>query len=914
MASVLAGKYRLDGVIGSGAFGTVYKAEHLDIGRAVAVKVLQIPEGMQASADQVQSRFLREAKILGRLEHPHAVQVLDFGEHEGYTFLVMELLRGRTLRQALKEDGAFGEPTIYHIAQQILAALARAHDLGLVHRDLKPSNVMLVPDLAGEEQVKLLDFGVATAFRDDSLADARNLSVTTKGMFIGTPQYAAPEQFMGDATAASDVYAVGLLLWEMVTGQPAVGSRVVALCAEAHLGEQKWRLPQSADVSPELARVIHRALDKRREHRYSDASAMLADVQFMTRASTAEIDEISLPATTPMSFENFTDRPGDLVAGKYRLGKLLGAGGFSRVLRATHVDMEREVAIKLLDLEGAVARSGGTTAADLKARFSREAKMSSQLQHPNTITVFDFGSDEQGRWYIAMELIEGTNLHAAIRKQGRFDPRRAATIARDCLRSLAEAHHRGFLHRDLKPGNIMVTKDFAGDEAVKVLDFGIATVVDVGIEQSPSFAPMKATQMGTFVGTPQYAAPEQFLGESLTPGTDIYMLGLVMWEMLTGRAAIETDVFGQCLKTHLAPTPWRFSESAGVPPGLAQIVYGALEKEPERRYKSAKEMADDLDQWLTGSRTTFSPSPSTQERWQPAMDYATSAIKKRVKAPTPTPDPPPPDESIELEPLLGSGDRLTFDPNLDEDFEPEFLKAAASEPAAEMRRGKRGGLASIPAFKEARIELDQTALSPQRKGRTAPASGSHDSVPVTARSQSFEKERPEIDWPKVAGGVGLILLVIVVFASVNQPEEQPKINVDDLTAVEPMHLEEFEESLREPEEEVLNRYSTEGILAAIEADGWTWRRAGESQALANVHEQGYRISRGKTSMEIRVVTTKAHSVAQKMFDQTNPPIGAVVFDNKLVRIFPPQGAQHPDVSEVARTLREYRRLVAEGVD
>src|SRR5690606_12776085 len=162
---------------------------------------------------------------------------------------------------------------------------------------------------------------------------------------------------------------------------------------------------------------------------------------------------------------------------------------------------EREVAIKLLDLDGAVA-AAGVSAADLKARFSREAKLSSQLKHPNSITVYDFG-DDGGRRYIVMELADGADLHRPLRRSGRFDPKRAATIARDIARSLSEAHHLGFLHRDLKPGNIMLARDFTGDEQVKVLDFGIATVLDVGTGQAGIEA-MQATRIGTFAGTPQY--------------------------------------------------------------------------------------------------------------------------------------------------------------------------------------------------------------------------------------------------------------------------------------------------------------------------------------------------------------------------------------------------------------------------
>jgi serine/threonine protein kinase len=656
-------------------------------------------------------------------------------------------------------------------------------------------------------------------------------------------------------------------------------------------------------ITPELRRVVERALDKRPEHRYADASAMLSDLQFMTRASTADHDDG--PKRMPPSAPNFNDQPGDMIAGKYRLGKVIGAGGFSRVLKATHIDMERTVAIKILDLEGAVAQAGGTTAQDLKTRFGREAKMSSRLQHPNTITVFDFGVDELGRWYIVMEYIDGINLYAAVRRGGKFAPKRAARIGRDILRSLAEAHHLGFLHRDLKPGNIMLSEDFMGEEAVKVLDFGIATVVDSSLSNQ-QFAAMKATQMGNFVGTPQYAAPEQFLGERLTPSTDVYMLGLVIWEMLMGKAAIVSDSFGECLKTHLDPTPWRFPPAAAIPEGLAQILYGALEKDMSKRYLSATEMADDLDGWLEGEERDFAPSPTTEERWEPALDdYKAVAEAKQRQAAARKPKAEP--STGEPEPLMGTGERFTFDPNLDEEFEPDFLKPPKPvETRRGKKRGQRGGLSSIPKFQEAKIELDlptdSMAVEPRRDRQVRPV-----------EPPPSQRQGPDVDWSKLAAGAGILIVAVVAWAALQGDEAPPPtVQVRDITKVEPMHLEDFENSLIEPEAELEHRYSTEGILKAVQTAGWSTRRGGDTRALANVHEQSYKISRADTTMEIRVVTTKSRRTAQKMFEDTREPIGAILFDNKLVRIFPPAGKHHPDVNVLIGLLREYREFVAEA--
>lgn len=571
-----------------------------------------------------------------------------------------------------------------------------------------------------------------------------------------------------------------------------------------------------------------------------------------------------------------------VLAGKYQLHESLGAGGFSRVMRATHIGMGREVAIKFLDLDAAVQASN-TSAERIRQRFSREAKLSSQLKHPNSITVYDFG-EERGNWYIVMELVDGVTLHQALRG-GPMLAERAAMIARDIAHSLAEAHHLGFLHRDLKPTNVMLTEDFTGDEVVKVLDFGIATVVDVDAVPA-GFEQMDATRSGTFVGTPRYAAPEQFLSEPLTPAADLYSLGLLLWEMVVGTPAVPTGGFAECLKAHLSPSPWRLPagttvEEAPEGEGLAEIIHRALQKAPEDRYTSAASFADDLDRWLDGEQPAFAASTVLND-WSPTFEAS-------------------------YDPLLSPDQgRLTFDPNLDESSEPEFLRRevpAAAEPVV----GQRGGLSSIPKFKEQKIELDLDAVESVRARAPRPTA---EQLLVTDAAPTDRDGTSALPVTKIMIGVGLFAALIFVVSSLRpEPEPPLKIDVDDITRVELMHLEEFEKTLREPEAAIDNVFPTEEIVGALEVAGWSVRKLPDAQTLANTHEQGYRIQREPTSMEIRVVTATSRHIAQTMFEQTKAPLSAVLLDNKLVRIFPPHGKSHPDVSSVAATLRAYRDAV-----
>ena len=931
LASVLSGKYRLDGVIGKGSFGTLYRAHHLAISRDVAVKVIEFPDFEQYRSDNIRKRFLQEAALLADIDHVHVARVLDSGDHQGHAYIVTELLEGRTLADAINRDGNFDEHKAYHYARQLLQAVAALHSAGMVHGNIKPANVLLVRNLAGQEDVKLLDVGVASAFRDDSLSSARK--VERDGGIIANPQYAAPERFMGPPTTATDVYAVGLIIWEMILGKPAVGSAVSSLCAEAHRSEEEWELPTYTGVSTAFRKAVNRAIAKQPSRRFPHAGALLEQLE----AAAPPPLETRLGVGAGISEATFEERPGDLIAGKYRLVSMLGTGGFSRVMRATHVEMERDVAVKLLDFDGAVAQ-GGASAAELHARFVREAKMSSQLRHPNTITVYDFGTDGGGRPFIVMELVDGMNLHAAIKRQGRFDPKRAARAAAQILRSLSEAHHLGFLHRDLKPGNIMLTTDHEGHETVKVLDFGIATVTDVG--NQGSIQSMQATQMGMFVGTPQYAAPEQFLGETLTPATDIYMLGLVLWEMLIGFEAITSDVFGECLKAHLDPSPWRFPESANIPAGLAQIVYGAVEKKASKRYLSASEMASDLEGWLAGTKKSFSPSPTSEVRWEPAMEYGPSPSQIEAHESAPPADAGPSSrlmpgkpvaasESSEGDGLLrGTQGRMTFDPNLDDDFEPEFLRGGfGDEPSEEEEaapqfdrpasrptepvRGSRGGLASIPKFKEAKIELDLPE-PPPRQPRPRPVTSDYDNPSTRSGEYGSPKTSADIDWSKFGILAGLIVVAIIVVPMFNEEPPPPPVDVEDLTAVEPMHLEEFEKSLREPEDDAPARFTSEGILGALDRSGWAWKRNSGGRALSDVHQMSYTLTKEGRRVEIGIVTAASRHAAQKMFDGTHPPVGAVKFDQRVVRVFPPGGKPDPSVSEIVSTLRDYRDEVLSG--
>ncbi|HEX8284439.1 MAG TPA: serine/threonine-protein kinase [Pyrinomonadaceae bacterium] len=270
---VLDDKYRLDERLGEGGMGTVYRATHLLIERHVAVKVLN----PRLVADETaKERFRREARAAGRLQHSNAVAVTDFGEtKDGLVYLVMEILEGRPLREVLAREAPLDPARAVSLMLQIAAAVEAAHEAGIIHRDLKPGNIFLVQRPDSPYIVKVLDFGIAKLATADEAGGELSFhdTLTGTGVMIGTPRYMSPEQCDGaQLTPSSDVYSLGVILYEMLTGQtPFSGVSPLAL-ALAHSSEVP-RPPRElvATIPPALEAVVLHALAKGADERPSDA-------------------------------------------------------------------------------------------------------------------------------------------------------------------------------------------------------------------------------------------------------------------------------------------------------------------------------------------------------------------------------------------------------------------------------------------------------------------------------------------------------------------------------------------------------------------------------------------------------------------------------------------------------------------
>ncbi len=279
----------------------------------------------------------------------------------------------------------------------------------------------------------------------------------------------------------------------------------------------------------------------------------------------------------------------ELYGNRYRVVGLLGTGGMARVYRARDELLGREVALKVLSERLSSDRS-------FVERFRREAQNAAGLNHPNIVALYDYG-DEDNRYFIVMELIEGRSLSEVLDEDGALMPERAAEIARDTANGLGRAHDAGLVHRDIKPHNIMITNN----GQTKVTDFGIARALGGDAEAT-------MTQTGMVIGTAAYLSPEQAQGNPVDARSDVYSLGCVLHETLTGDTPFSGDTPLSIAYKHVRENPERASEvNSDVPEALDAIVMKAMSKNPDNRYADANEMAEDLDRFLAGQRVAATP-------------------------------------------------------------------------------------------------------------------------------------------------------------------------------------------------------------------------------------------------------------------------------------------------------------------
>jgi serine/threonine protein kinase len=460
--------------------GVVYQAYDRDLGRSVAIKALPLEHCDDARAVE---RFLRQARAMARIEHKSAVRVYDRGLHDDrIPYVVMERLIGRDLRALLRaQGGRLPARSALSLTVELCDAVHAAHQQQLVHRDLKPSNVYLA-QVDDAEQIKLLDFGIA------KIGDEAALTATQD--VLGTFAYMAPEQLAsgGDASAQSDIYAIACIAYELLSGSPPfrAHSRAELLASIEHDAPPPLA-SHGVSAPAELEALLARNLAKQPRARQASAQELGDALRAIETLLPAP-----LPGATPRS---------ELAGGRFQLQECLGEGSFGVVYAAFDRRDGTRVALKRLR----------ALHSDDLYRLKREFRTLVDVVHPNLVRRYELWF-ERAEAFFTMELIEGSSPLAHWQRY----PATLRSGLHQLVTGLAALHARGLVHRDLKPSNVII----GPDGRVVLLDFGLT-------------APRGSRSW--VAGTPRYMSKEALDG-NIGPAADMYALGVIMHEALTGQA------------------------------------------------------------------------------------------------------------------------------------------------------------------------------------------------------------------------------------------------------------------------------------------------------------------------------------------------------------------------------------------
>jgi serine/threonine protein kinase len=581
-------------------------------------------------------------------------------------------------------------------------------------------------------------------------------------------------------------------------------------------------------------------------------------------------------------------KPGDTVADRYEIQEEIGAGGSSRVYRAVQTRLQRPVALKVI----AIPPSRNTEAYQRwTGRFERGARILSNLDSAHVVDVYDFGETDGGQLYMAMELLDGITLQEHIRRQ-RLSTDDAAALALDLLDALGEAHDNAVLHRDIKPENIML----ASDGTVRLLDFGVAKQLS---SDSGNVDP-KLTQQGTFVGTPRYAAPEHLLGEELGPWCDIYSLGLVLAEALTGEPVVSESDSRRSLGQHMTPQPFDLS-SPDIDDDMTDILQKMVAKDLAERYRSAATVARAFRAYLDGAAADI-PAPGV-----PSID--------------PNLDAPP-------EFFVNSPDAPGADPTRDESRPGTADEIGASAITRENARKKMRGLREQQARAERPLSLDTQSIAESHEDEESAGSNDEDEreserpdygdeppveVPGHIEAMLASGERKADRWHRIKW-IGLLLLLMLVGTTVAvfvfaPPYWQSRLG---LTALRDTGERTFVHPVQDRVAPEHAEVSAEGIFQVVAHSGWSpVSKRGELQS-DQMYGWTQDFSLEDKRVRIDVFRFDTRKAARVRLDTVSAPNRGVRFAKRVAILKPLDSKDSPKVEGLQMMLEEYRDMVDEA--
>jgi serine/threonine protein kinase/predicted Zn-dependent protease len=535
---ILFKKYRLEGELSGIRTALAYHGVEVASGRRVIVTVLKTE---LVPAKEFLARFEKVARKLKELDIPNAVLVLDYGEYQNQAVVVQECVDGRALSDMLAESAGLQVNLVLDIAKQIGKVLGVLHQAGVVHGGLDLTSIIL----AADGNIKVMNTGLAYAAQVAELIVAHKLDAQT---------FDAPElRAGGELTPRSDFYALGAILFQALTGEILELDLKVPYSRSQHIG-----------LLPELDELVAKCLQADPARRVQSSAEFLNGIEEARRG---------LETATQTPNLGVEDALVGHTLGSYQLVERLGHGGMATVYKAYEPALDRYVAIKVL-------RKFFAQDPEFMQRFRREAKAIAKLDHPNIVPIHGYG--EQGDIaYIVMRYVEGGTLKQACGQV--FEPERAVRLALPIVKALAYAHQRGIVHRDIKPSNVLLSE---GDWPM-LADYGLAKMVE---------ATSKLTGSGVGMGTPMYMSPEQGQALEVDHRTDIYSVGIMLYEMLTGDVPFHADTPMAIVIQHISsPMPMPRQVNPDIPEVLERIILKATAKSPDDRFQTAEELVAALE-------------------------------------------------------------------------------------------------------------------------------------------------------------------------------------------------------------------------------------------------------------------------------------------------------------------------------
>ena len=501
---LIDGRYEIVSLLGEGGMGEVYRARRRLLGDEVALKVMQRGRQSPQAIDALRERFLRESRACAQLRHPHIVSILDFDlDDEERPYLVMELLNGPSLRQELAVCGSLELAATTHIVNSVAGGLQLAHDHGVVHRDLKPANLVSHRFDSGDKIYKVIDFGLVNIRDTTTAAGETQTRLTVEREFLGTVAYASPEQLRGEPTdPRSDVYSLGAVVFEMLTGHPPFDAPDPIAVATQHLQKDPPSIHKARpDVPERVDDVVWRAMAKSPGDRFDTVSSFARALS--GRDSDATLETGTCAAVEPWSF-----------LAKYQLHQRLGAGRLgSDIYAATHRALDHPVAIRTLRR----AASANWDAA--RQRFLREAR-ALQVPHPSVLQVRDYG-EERDVVYVVTELVDSMSLRERLTRAGPLPWPILRIFTRQIVGATVALRRKGGGICGLSPEIIRVTPDEEYGERALVSSAGICQVQDLLSTLSESS--LRGT--GPLDMEVPYVAPELLMGQPSDERSDVFTLG-----------------------------------------------------------------------------------------------------------------------------------------------------------------------------------------------------------------------------------------------------------------------------------------------------------------------------------------------------------------------------------------------------